>query len=1481
MHTALRSLEPRRIQSYPLAIRRNFWFVEPLESRIAPATHVWTGLGTDNLWSNSQNWTNGAPDSDLSGDVDLVFSTNLINTAQLTTFNDIPSLVVDSIIFNATAGTVGLTTFATGGQSKNGYTIDGLPLFIKANGPGQDPFGIDVVNGSADPTSGITHTINAGLTVFTSNATFRVQDQLGKLILGSVNIGGNTLTIDTNGLVHMKGNASNGDLVKSNFGTLQLSGSNSFTDATFNGGLVIADSNNNALGSSGGTLNINDPARVELRDGITVTKALMNLNSNALGGGIGANGNTTNTFRGSVVLMGGAGGVAMGAGVGVENIGTRLIIDGVISGATSTLSLNGAGVIEFTKNNTYTGLTNHNGNNGFGAIQIDAPAGLGAGGPGNETQLNRNGAGPTGSALWLNFNGILEDGAAVGERINFAGSGVNGLGAIRSLGDSNVTITGNINFIPSAPWVFGVDGEAGSITTTGIIDDQGANRALTKIGAGTLNISGSAANSYSGGTIVKAGTLSITNLSTNPLGDTPTMMVPNALTLENGATLAGSVGLFDPGFSNTVTATGTLVSPGFAPGTSIGLLKTGPLTLTGASTVRADITGPSPFTDYDIILASGAVNLGDSILDVRLNYTPTPGTQFFLIVNDLNTAPVSGTFAGLPEGARFTTGGGVFTISYVGGAGNNDVVLTAVAPESDFTLSNGNKTATFTDVDGDKVKVTTTAGQFSAADFTFVSAGDNRQALQKLVLGAGFKGANISIVATATADGGNGFVNLGFLEATGVDLGSVTVDGDLGQIKAGTVGGDASVPGAKALTVQSLGLFNTAMVLSSIEGALPKLTIKGDMRASLELNGATDGKLGTAVIGGNITSSSTSMFLRTGAGISSLKIGGDIRNTTTATVSITTNGAIGSMQVIGSIVGISQGNAVVITSFGQLTAPSSGRDLALNSLNVGGSVDFMVLRAGDAAVDNADAAIGSITVGGNWTGSIVQAGTGAGGDGRIGTNDDAKFATMGVRDNPGIISQIGSFTVKGQAFGTLSSGNDMYGVVAEKIGKATVGGRTFAFVADSGAILHREAFYAAPTAPGIGNGNPAFDFTIREVGSTSATVNFGGTNLVISGDGKTATYTDVDGDLVTITRSVGTFTAGNFNILANATGGGQLLDLKVTAAPNNAVVNLTVSSKVGPDGGNGFVNIGEIDATGVVLGNVAIGGDLGRFVGGLGVNGKPGTASFTAKSIGALGTSTGATDLISSFEDGVGKISIATDVRGTLRADGDTTTFGTVSIGGSLVNGDLIASRGMNAVTIKGSARGAHILSETGALGTISIGGDLVGDGVSTTISAFGQLNSPSKGPDLAIKSLDVKGNIDRARIAVGIGTNADASIGKIAVGREWIASNARAGVNLGKDNFIATDDDTKTTGSTLRDRNTSFSTISSIIIKGQALGTVAAGDSFGIVAEQIGSAKVGGGSFAFTPGARTIGDFFEAAPTRPGVVGFTFDFAIGEITKP
>jgi autotransporter-associated beta strand protein len=1006
--------------------------IEVLEARIAPAVHTWIGTGADNLWSNAANWVGGSPATDASGDIDLVFPTN---AAKLVVQNDIAGLLVDSITFSVGSGT-----------SANGYTINGNAFTINTGAAGQDPFGIDVAAGVADPTNGITQTFNTNISLsILSDATFRTAEPLSRLTFnGDINLGTRTLTIDAAGANNanahsfvITGAISFGSLTKNGGGTLELSGDNSYLHTTINNGNVLAESNT-ALGATSGTVTINDPARLDLRNGVTVVKTTLNLNSNALGGGIGASGNTENTFRGNVVLMPGAGGVAMGAGVGVANANTRLIIDGVISGATSTLSLNGAGVIEFTQNNSYSGVTNLNGNNGFGALQIDSPGGLGAAGAGNETQLNRNGAGPTGSSLWLNFDGTTA------ERVNFAGSGVSGFGAIRLLGDHEVTLTGNITFIAGAPWAIGVD--SGSLTITGVIDDQGSNRALTKVGAGTLIIGGTSANTYSGGTIVNGGVLSVQNSSGNALGDTPTLGALNIASVNGGATLrveAGfgipnSVGL-SPGGTlagagpvSGINSNGGIVSPGAGVGT---LIDTGNTNLIGGSTFLADLNGATAGVTNDQLFSLGAVNLGSAKLALSGNFSGAPGASVAIV---FAAGGVTGTFAGLPDGSRVAGGGQVFVIDYTATAVN----LIAVAPQSDLTISANGRTATFTDADGDRVTVKSTKGTLDASDFVFGFTADNRQQLRKLNLDAVDAGANITITAKREP-GGDGFANVGYIAATAVPLGAVSVDGDLGRIDAGAV---------KSLTVQSLGALGVTSqapngsLVSRFSGNLGKLTVKAS------IHGAT--LLGTASIGPvNVLGSFLGGRLSAGADLGAVSVRGDIIGTDAA--------------------------PVIISGFGKAVAPTRGTDLAIKSLKVSGGVEFLRVLAGyDLTLTgrNADASITSISVGADWHASSVLAGVSAGADGFEGTADDAKLTTAGVRDTATIFSTIASLTIKGQAFGSTGSG-DSFGIVAEQINRAKVGKATFKF--DKGERDAADAFALASTGPGA-TGLPS-DFFLREV----------------------------------------------------------------------------------------------------------------------------------------------------------------------------------------------------------------------------------------------------------------------------------------------------------------------------------------------------------------------------------------------------------------
>ncbi|MEO8351685.1 MAG: integrin alpha, partial [Chthoniobacteraceae bacterium] len=112
-------------------------------------------------------------------------------------------------------------------------------------------------------------------------------------------------------------------------------------------------------------------------------------------------------------------------------------------------------------------------------------------------------------------------------------------------------------------------------------------------------------------------------------------------------------------------------------------------------------------------------------------------------------------------------------------------------------------------------------------------------------------------------------------------------------------------------------------------------------------------------------------------------------------------------------------------------------------------------------------------------------------------------------------------------------------------------------------------------------------------GAAYVVFGFGTGEADVDAKGKTATFTDVDGDLVTIKSSKGGLTAEMFGISQpNALGGSRLVfaDLTSFADPSLDGSKITIKAKRGPDGGDGLVNIGSIDARGVALGKVKLDG---------------------------------------------------------------------------------------------------------------------------------------------------------------------------------------------------------------------------------------------------------------------------------------------------
>lgn len=320
------------------------------------------------------------------------------------------------------------------------------------------------------------------------------------------------------------------------------------------------------------------------------------------------------------------------------------------------------------------------------------------------------------------------------------------------------------------------------------------------------------------------------------------------------------------------------------------------------------------------------------------------------------------------------------------------------------------KTATFTDVDGDRVTVTTSRWRFAPSNFTIspvpgaVAGGGQFSELnvsKQTVLEKEFTGADITITAHPTALGGDGKVNLGYLNATGADLGNFRLHGDLGQVDAGDRGFFPNGPAFRLLKVHSLGAEGITTqdpaapsLNSSFVGNLKKLRVKGDVIGGVTL--AVDGRIGIAVIGGTLDHSS-------------------------------------------------------VTALGLLAPSNKTQAVAIQSLSIGGNVAASRILAGYDPAGmpvNPGASIGKIRVSGTWTASDLVAGVAdATGDG-FGRND----ALIAGDTTPELLSRIASITIIGAATGTDAAG-DHFGITAQQIRRVIAGSNRPAFAAGPDDVL--------------------------------------------------------------------------------------------------------------------------------------------------------------------------------------------------------------------------------------------------------------------------------------------------------------------------------------------------------------------------------------------------------------------------------------------
>lgn len=326
---------------------------------------------------------------------------------------------------------------------------------------------------------------------------------------------------------------------------------------------------------------------------------------------------------------------------------------------------------------------------------------------------------------------------------------------------------------------------------------------------------------------------------------------------------------------------------------------------------------------------------------------------------------------------------------------------------------------------------------------------------------------------------------------------------------------------------------------------------------------------------------------------------------------------------------------------------------------------------------------------------------------------------------------------------------------------------------------------------------------------------------------RSATYTDVDGDLVTIKVSEGTLKVEDFTLVPSGSGA-QLALVDFSGQTELAGANLSVTAKraVGTPGGDRVVDVGHVNATGLDLGKVMIAGDLGQIDAGNDLDPRPGLLSLSARSLGHRGLDT-------QLPSG----SLRSEIVGALK---------TLKLADGMQDATLAVSDDIGRIDIKGSVLGSAIRSD-GRIGAIKISGDLAGDPTNASmISSRGILLPASDAKALAIGTLSIGGSVDHAEILAGYdrtgaAVNTDTALGRVTVGGNWTASDLAAGVSSGADGMFGTDDDVLISGG-----NQIIAKIASVVIKGTVSGGT---DHFGFVAEQIASFSAGGVRLALLAG--------------------------------
>lgn len=588
--------------------------------------------------------------------------------------------------------------------------------------------------------------------------------------------------------------------------------------------------------------------------------------------------------------------------------------------------------------------------------------------------------------------------------------------------------------------------------------------------------------------------------------------------------------------------------------------------------------------------------------------------------------------------------------------------------------------------DGGSVKITTSKGVDAdlAGAITTVESGLGK-IVQKIDLASHpvFRGTDLLVELT-----GLGTADIGTIDAQGIDLGSVTIPGDLGQIDAGNTA--LATPAIKSLHIGSLGVLTTTQggtpsYESLLRGPLTTLEIDHNLAGTLLVQGTAATKITTAKIHGTVAGSvaAESGVLRVQGGIDTLVVDGDIWGGEGLHAgSITAGGLIRSATIIGNIVGCDGIGSGVLMTTG----------------------DILMLQ-----------------IGGNVTGQDNQASLGE--NGQVRARKITTAIVTGVIDG-GYFDFSGSIGTT-QSIGTINAGGLVGGHGAESGVIGAHGAITTAVIGASGGSGIK-----------IQGGDGLLSGSIHGISLGFVEVNGdvqGGTGKVsggISSVGSTAKvliHGKLTGGSLDNSGSVGSGgTIGTVEVQQGIFGGDGMLSGSVAASGKitTATIGVGLTGGRGPFSGTvgSFSNLGMVQIAGSIKGGE---GDHSGAI----------LCGSTATSIIVDGSVTGGDGPFSGRIEGrlLPKVNVGVDLAGNAGANSGTIfasgTMGVVDIAGSIIgfagspggqpplnNGQIFSQGTVASIHVGGDLEGGSnpgsgsVLS-WGTIASIVVDGSLIGGG--------------------------------------------------------------------------------------------------------------------------------------------------------------------------